>query len=148
MTPPARPTASVGKGMGLQSVFNGASAGQPGIIATFIDSLEDLRRAAVDELRFREYLYSLLKRCTRKQISVMMSQETPGPFGTAHLTEGDISHLSDNVILLQFAPHDGQLHRTVTVLKTRKQTRSRHPRVHHHSRGIVLSEPRSNSTRR
>jgi circadian clock protein KaiC len=29
----------------------------------FIDSLGDLRRAAVDELRFREYLYSLLQRC-------------------------------------------------------------------------------------
>src|SRR5262249_14124414 len=103
--------------MGLHFIFNGAAAGQPGIVATlqenttqlerivngfgwtldtesvelmyrspvdlyldewfydlleviertrarriFIDSLGDLRRAAVDELRFREYLYSLLQR--------------------------------------------------------------------------------------
>jgi circadian clock protein KaiC len=104
--------------MGLHFIFNGAAAGQLGIIATlqenttqlerivngfgwslasesvelmyrspvdlyldervyelvdvieptharrvFIDSLGDLRRAAVDELRFREYLYSPLQRC-------------------------------------------------------------------------------------
>lgn len=160
--------------MGMHFVFNGAAAGEPGIIATlqenatqlervargfgwslgnesvelmyrspvdlyldewvyelldvmdrtgarrvFIDSLGDLRRAAVDELRFREYLYSLLQRCTRDQISVMMSQETAGPFAGSQLSEGDISHLSDNVILLQFVPREAQLHRAVIVLKTR-----------------------------
>jgi circadian clock protein KaiC len=160
--------------MGLHFIFNGAAAGQPGIIATlqenatqlerivhgfgwslasdsvelmyrspvdlyldewvyellevidrtgarrvFIDSLGDLRRVAVDELRFREYLYSLLQRCTRKQISVMMSHETRGPFGGGQMSEGDISHLSDNVVLLQFVPRDAQLKRTVMVLKTR-----------------------------
>jgi circadian clock protein KaiC len=114
----------------------------------FIDSLGDLRRAAVDELRFREYLYSLLQRCTNQQISLMMSQETPGLFGITHLTEDDISHLSDNVILLQFVPDDAQLKRAVTVLKTRA---SRHePGVREFRitpRGIVLGEPLSNSTR-
>jgi circadian clock protein KaiC len=160
--------------MGLHFIFNGAAAGQPGIIATlqenatqldrivegfgwsladesvdlmyrspvdlyldewvyalleaidrtgarriFIDSLGDLRRAAVDEQRFREYLYSLLQRCTKRQISVMMSQETTGPFGAGLVSENDISHMSDNVILLQFVPRDAQLKRTLMVLKTR-----------------------------
>ncbi len=183
--------------MGLHFIYNGASAGQAGIIATlqenatqleriaggfgwslsnpsvelmyrspvdlyldewfydllevidrvrarrvFIDSLGDLRRAAVDDLRFREYLYSLLQRCTHQQISVMMSQETPGPFGIPHLSEEGISHLSDNVILLQFVPRDAQLRRVVTVLKTRA---SRHePDVREFkitSEGIVLAGP-------
>jgi circadian clock protein KaiC len=189
--------------MGLHFIFNGAAAGQSGIIATlqenatqlervvsgfgwsldhesielmyrspvdlyldewfyellevmertsarriFIDSLGDLRRAAVDELRFREYLYSLFQRCTKQQISIMMSHETPGLFGISRLTEGDISHLSDNVILLQFVRRDTQLRRAVTVLKTRA---SRHePDVREFKitpKGIVLGEPLSDQTR-
>ncbi|MBO0711612.1 MAG: hypothetical protein J2P47_10095, partial [Acetobacteraceae bacterium] len=189
--------------MGLHFIFNGAAAGQPGIIATlqenasqlerivrgfgwslasesvelmyrspvdlyldewvyellelmersgarrvFIDSLGDLRRAAVDELRFREYLYSLLQRCAKKQISVMMSQETPGPFGVGQISEAEISHLSDNVILLQFVPSDAKLKRTLMVLKTRA---SRHdPDIREFTitpQGIVLDQPLSDQTR-
>ena len=189
--------------MGLHFVFNGAAAGQPGIIATlqenntqldrvatgfgwslgnqsvelmyrspvdlyldewvyelldviertgarrvFIDSLGDLRRAAVDELRFREYLYSLLQRCANHQISVMMTQEIPALYGTSHMSEDGVSHISDNVILLQFAPRDAQLRRAVTVLKTRA---TRHdPEVREFSitpDGIVLDAPLGNSTR-
>jgi len=108
----------------------------------FIDSLGDLRRAAVDELRFREYLYSLLQRSTKQQISIMMSYETRALFGVSHLSEGDISHLSDNVILLQFVRRDTQIRRAVTVLKTRA---SRHePDVREFKitpQGIVLGEP-------
>jgi circadian clock protein KaiC len=189
--------------MGLHFIFNGAAAGQAGIIASlqenatqldriahgfgwslsselvelmyrspvdlyldewfyelleiiertrarrvFIDSLGDLRRAAVDELRFREYLYSLLQRCTNQQISVMMSQEIPGLFDTAYVSDDGISHISDNVILLQFVPRDGQLRRAVTVLKTRA---SRHdPDVREFKitpEGMVLDRLGSNSTR-
>ncbi|HZE04711.1 MAG TPA: ATPase domain-containing protein, partial [Solirubrobacteraceae bacterium] len=189
--------------MGLHFIFNGAAAGQPGIIATlqenttqleriaqgfgwslannsvelmyrapvdlyldewvyqlleviertgarrvFIDSLGDLRRAAVDELRFREYLYSLLQRCTKQQISMLLSQETPGPFGADHLIEADISHLSDNVILLQFVARDGRLARTVTVLKTRASGHA--PDIREFvitPHGIVLDQPLGNPTR-
>jgi circadian clock protein KaiC len=113
----------------------------------FIDSLGDLRRAAIDDLRFREYLYSLLQRSTERKISIMMSYETQGLFGVSHLTEGDISHLSDNVILLQFVRRDTQIRRAVTVLKTRA---SRHePDVREFKitpEGIVLGEPLRDST--
>ena len=112
----------------------------------FIDSLGDLRRAAVDELRFREYVYSLLQRCANRQISIMMSQEVPALFGISQLSEDGISHLSDNVILLQFVPRDMQLRRALTVLKTRA---GRHdPAIREFTitpEGIVLDEPRSNS---
>jgi circadian clock protein KaiC len=189
--------------MGLHFIFNGAAAGQPGIIATlqenttqldrivnsfgwtlanhavelmyrspvdlyldewfyellevmertrarrvFIDSLGDLRRAAVDELRFREYLYTLLQHCANQQISVMMSQEVPALFGISHVSEDGISHLSDNVILLQFVPRDAQLHRAVTVLKTRASRHDPDVREFKITReGIVLDEPLSDSTR-
>ncbi len=84
-----------------------------------IDSLGDLRAACGDELRFREYVYSLLQRCARAGVSVMLTQEVPELFGITKLSEYGISHLSDNVVLLQFLRGDSELKRAITVLKTR-----------------------------
>ncbi|HEY3630366.1 MAG TPA: ATPase domain-containing protein [Jatrophihabitantaceae bacterium] len=84
-----------------------------------IDSLGDLKAAAADEQRFREYLYSLLQRCARANISTIMTQEVAGLFGVTRLSEHGISHLSDNVVLLQFLRGDSELKRAMTVLKTR-----------------------------
>ena len=84
-----------------------------------IDSLGDLRASCGDELRFREYIYSLLQRCARANISVVMTQEVPDLFGVSRLSEYGISHLSDNVILLQFLRGDSRLKRALTVLKAR-----------------------------
>ena len=49
----------------------------------------------------------------------MMTQEVPELFGITHLSKLGISHLSDNVILLQFLRGDSELKRALTVLKTR-----------------------------
>lgn len=84
-----------------------------------IDSLGDLRAAAGDEIRLREYVYSLLQRLSRQGVSVMMMQEVSELFGVSRLSEYGISHLSDNVVLLQFLRGDSQVKRAVTVLKTR-----------------------------
>jgi circadian clock protein KaiC len=84
-----------------------------------IDSLGDLHAACGDELRFREYLYSILQRCARANISVIMTQEVPELFGISRLSEHGISHLSDNVILLQFLRGDSRLKRALTILKAR-----------------------------
>ena len=48
-----------------------------------------------------------------------MTQEVPELFGVTRLSEYGISHLSDNVILLQFLRGDSQLKRALTVLKSR-----------------------------
>ena len=84
-----------------------------------IDSMGDLRAACRDELRFREYVYSLLQRCARANVSVVMTQEVPELFGVTRLSEYGISHVSDNVVLLQFLRGDSALKRAITVLKTR-----------------------------
>jgi circadian clock protein KaiC len=84
-----------------------------------IDSLGDLRATATDETRFREYIYSLLQRCTRQQISVMMAQEVGELFGVTRLSEFGISHISDNVVLLQFLRGESRVKRGVSVMKTR-----------------------------
>jgi circadian clock protein KaiC len=84
-----------------------------------IDSLGDLRAVCPDELRFREYMYSLLQRCALRNVSVMMTQEVAELFGVTRLSEYGISHLSDNVVLLQFLRGDSEIKRAITVLKTR-----------------------------
>ena len=50
-----------------------ATLHRTGATRVAIDSLGDLRAACRDELRFREYVYSLLQRCARDSISVCMS---------------------------------------------------------------------------
>ena len=65
-------------------------------------------------------MYSLLQRCALGGISLMMTQEVPELFGLTRLSEYGISHLSDNVVLLQFPPRgDSEVKRAISVLKTR-----------------------------
>jgi circadian clock protein KaiC len=84
-----------------------------------VDSIDDLSVAAGDETRFREYMYSLTQRCARRQISLLMTHEVPELTGLTRLSEFGLSHLSDNVVLLQYVPDADRLLRTITVLKTR-----------------------------
>jgi circadian clock protein KaiC len=106
-----------------------------------IDSLGDLQAACADEIRFREYMYSLLQRCARANISVTMTQEVPDLFGITRLSEYGISHLSDNVILLQFLRGESELKRAITVLKTRGSVHDQHLRQWMiSSDGITLGE--------
>jgi KaiC len=72
-----------------------------------VDSLGDLFIAAGDELRFREYMSSLIQRCTRQKISLLMTHEVPELFGLTRLSEFGISHLCDNVVLLQYVHPTG-----------------------------------------
>jgi circadian clock protein KaiC len=48
-----------------------------------------------------------------------MTQEVPDLFGVSRLSEYGISHLSDNVILLQFLRGDSHIKRALTILKAR-----------------------------
>ena len=106
-----------------------------------IDSLGDLRASSGDELRFREYTYSLLQRCARANISVVMTQEVPELFGVSRLSEYGISHLSDNVILLQFLRGESRLKRALTVLKARGSAHEPNTRQYEiTSDGVVLGD--------
>jgi circadian clock protein KaiC len=83
-----------------------------------IDGLADLRMGSSDEVRFREYLYSLLQHCTAGGISVMLTVETTHGDATG-VSDYGVSNLSDNTVLLELVPHRRRLARTITVLKTR-----------------------------
>jgi circadian clock protein KaiC len=84
-----------------------------------IDSLGDLAFAAPDPDRFREYVYSLAQRCSRRGISMIMTMEVADLFDVRRLSETGVSNMSDNVVLLQYVRRETRVKRTLTVLKTR-----------------------------
>jgi circadian clock protein KaiC len=106
-----------------------------------IDGLSDLQYATPDPVRFREFIYSLTQRLSRQGVSPMMTSELPELFHVGRLAEFGISHLADNVILLQYLRADTRLRRTVTVLKSRAT--SHDPAIREFditADGIVLDE--------
>jgi len=119
-----------------------AAVERTGARRVLIDSLTDLQLAAPDETRFREYLYSLVQRFSRQGVSVFMTSELPDLFQVTRLSEFGVSHLSDNVVLLQYIRDQLAIRRALIVLKTRA---SRHePEIREFKitpEGIVLGEP-------
>jgi circadian clock protein KaiC len=113
-----------------------------GATRVMIDSLSDLQYATPDPVRFREFVYSLTQRLSRGGISPIMTSEIPDLFHVGRLAEYGISHLSDNVILLQYVRGDSRLLRTVTILKSRASAHD--PQIREFDitpAGIVLGEP-------
>jgi circadian clock protein KaiC len=96
-----------------------AAIERTGARRVLIDSLGDLAFAAGDEARYREYLYSLVQRCSRLGVSLLMTFELPELFQLVRLSEVGVSHVSDNVVVLQYLRHQPEVRRTLTVLKTR-----------------------------
>jgi len=106
-----------------------------------VDSLPDLEIAAGDPIRFREWMFSVIQRFTRAGVSLMMLVEVPDLFEVDRISDQGISHLADNVILLQYVREGAELARALTVLKTRAM---RHrPMVHRYDitgEGFVLGD--------
>jgi circadian clock protein KaiC len=77
----------------------------------------------------------------------MMSIETAELFGATRLTEGALSQMADNVVLLQFLRRDVEYRRAMTILKSRAGKME--PRLHGYTigaKGIQLTS-RSVTTR-
>jgi circadian clock protein KaiC len=106
-----------------------------------IDSLNDLVLAADDATRFREFVYSLVQRLARARVSIMFTLESPELFRISRLGELGMSHVADNVILLQHLYDGSEMKRALTVLKTRGSSHEAAVREFHIGReGITLGE--------
>ena len=107
-----------------------------------IDSLSDLQLASPDATRFREYMYSLVQRLARANVSVFMTTELPDLFATTRLSEHGVSHLADNVVLLEYIRENAAVRRALTVLKSRASHHE--PEIREYTisaEGIVLGPP-------
>src|SRR4029450_13484755 len=96
-----------------------AAIERTGARRVLIDSLGDLVFAAGDESRYREYLYSLVQRCSRLGVSLLMTFELPDLFQVTRLSELGVSPVSHNVVLLQSLRQPDAIRPTLTVVKTR-----------------------------
>ncbi len=107
-----------------------------------VDSLNDLEVVTGDQMRFREFVYSFVQRCTRAGVSVMFTAELRDLFDVPTLGEGSFSYVADNVVLMQYVLHDTTVRRALTVLKSRG---ARHdPQVYEFDiteDGVVLGDP-------
>ncbi|MHB8587348.1 MAG: ATPase domain-containing protein [Candidatus Dormibacteraceae bacterium] len=106
-----------------------------------VDSLPDLMTVAAEPVRFREWMLSLTQRLGRAGVSLMMVMEVPELFELRRISEQGISHLADNVVLLQYVQEGPDLTRAVTILKTRAS--HHHPVVHRFDitpEGFVLGD--------
>ena len=106
-----------------------------------IDSLTDVLFARGDEIGFREYMYSLIQRCSRTGVSLFMTTELPDLFTVNRLSEYGVSHLSDNVLILQYIRDESTIRRAITALKTRASNND--PRVREFqigSEGITIDD--------
>jgi circadian clock protein KaiC len=92
---------------------------QLGAKRVLIDSLTDVLFASGDEIRFREYMYSLIQRCSRAGVSLFMTSELPDLFAVTRLSEYGVAHISDNVLVLQYIRDESTIRRAITALKTR-----------------------------
>ena len=93
-------------------------------------------------MRFREFIYSLTQRLSRARIGPITTSEIPDLFHVGRFAEYGISHLSDNLILLQYLRAESRLLRTVTILKSRASAHE--PEIREFditSSGIVLGDP-------
>lgn len=84
-----------------------------------IDSLADLRLAAGDEVRFTEFIYSIVQRFSRQDVSVMMTMEIPVLFDADRITDLAVSPLADNVVMLGYKRERDSTGRTIAIIKTR-----------------------------
>jgi circadian clock protein KaiC len=84
-----------------------------------IDSLADLRIAALDETRFHEFVYSLTQRFSRQGVSMLMTFETPDLFRVERISDSAVSHLSDNVVLLNYVNDHDSIQQAMSVIKSR-----------------------------
>jgi circadian clock protein KaiC len=106
-----------------------------------IDSLADLQFASGDATRFREFMYSMTQRFSRAGVTIFMTSELPDLFGVGRLSDHGVSHLSDNVLLLQYLRDGTNVRRALTVLKARATKNAAEVREFSiTSRGIVLGK--------
>jgi len=113
-----------------------------------IDSLGDLLFASPDSIRFRELMYSLSQRLARRGVSLMMTHETTELFRVTQLSEIGMSHLADNVVILQYLRAESEVKRALLVLKTRAS--EHHPEIREFTiarEGIVLGDTFSSDQR-
>lgn len=84
-----------------------------------IDSVRDLRDAAIDPSRLRATIYNLIHFCSAHRIVVLINAETPILSREPYADPEGISSMVDNVVVLEFLGEERRDH-GIAVVKTRR----------------------------
>ena len=105
-----------------------------------IDSLADVMAAARDSTRFREWMFSLVQRLTRAGVTLIMTHEVRDLFEVGRISQDGLSHLADNVLVLEYVHANGGIARTLTVFKSRATRHDHRVRAYEITpKGITLA---------
>lgn len=91
---------------------------QHGVKRVVIDAVSDLEKAAIDQVRYRDFLYSLTQMFAARNVTSMLLVESAGPFPGHGITRHEVSYMSDNIISLEMLLGD-ELTRTIRIIKSR-----------------------------
>jgi circadian clock protein KaiC len=106
-----------------------------------IDSLSALTRTS-SEKGFREFVLALTSFLKHEEITGMFTSTTPLLTGGSSVTEGNISTITDSIILLRYVEVRGEMLRSFTLLKMRGSKHDCNIRkftIDHH--GLQIGEP-------
>jgi circadian clock protein KaiC len=103
-----------------------------------IDALGDLERRSIDRQRFADFIYALTQWFAVENVTCIMTCEVRELFQVHHITDGEISNLSDNLVLLGFTGGE-EMNRTIRIIKTRgSQHDNRQHFVEISDKGVVI----------
>ena len=97
-------------------VFKRVRAGKVRRVA--LDALGDLERCSMDRQRFADFMYALTQWFAVENVTCMMTIEMRELFEVHHISDQQISNMSDNLLLLGFTPGI-EMKRTIRIIKTR-----------------------------
>jgi circadian clock protein KaiC len=107
-----------------------------------IDSFNDLDTSGSDPVRFTEFIYSLVQRCSHLGVSLMFTYETNELFHTTRLSDKGLSHIADNIVLLQYVRDGPTMKRSLAILKSRGSSATHTTREFRIAAGgLALGEP-------
>jgi circadian clock protein KaiC len=106
-----------------------------------IDSLSSLERIG-SPASYRRFLTGLTSFVKNSGIATLLTLNSSTLIGSATSSEGEISTMSDGLILLRYAEVDGRVQRAMTLLKLRGTGHDHDVREYHITdEGLVVGEP-------
>ncbi len=111
-----------------------------------IDSLVGFEMALAPSFRpdFRESLYRMIGALTGAGITVLSTVEVEDNFTSLQFSHYAVSFLTDDIIRLRYVEIDGQLRKTIVVIKMRGGNHSKDIREYIiNDQGVVVINPRS-----
>lgn len=121
-------------------IFQRVRAGK--VRRVVIDALGDLERRSIDRQRFADFIYALTQWFAVENVTCMMTIEMSELFEVHHISDQEISNLSDNLVLLGFTP-GSQMKRMIRIIKTRGSHHdNRQYELEISDKGVAVKKPK------